>query len=724
MNRRGRQNEIADERCTLVLVPRMRSNKNRASEVGGWNAFVFRIADENYSVLGERTIEASASVSLVSWLEAWRPARVIAVLPPSATVCRMCTLPPAKGDQLASALRLQSETAFMGGIPTHRLAMAALPEMPRTAEEPGSRQGVILGWPDTSTLPVLPELPNYAELTFTPTIACLVSLLRGLPPSEPLVRVDREEGTLLFMLGGSNGLVLRSTLEANDDDATWRDSIVRTSAETLLSNDASVDEITALRSQLESKLNADQTTGATFLALPSSVRDLVLRRIPGSSTIDAERATALGAAMLSVTQGTPGALGELGGMRASLPKPKPQPIQLALQRLQSPKVAAWTIGVSIAVFVLAPLAAAAVRNGILRLKLDNLEAYEAENRATKQKAALYATLSKTTWPMTKLLGDLSNAMPDTIDVETIQVNSGQGITIRGVAKSTEKPEHLTGKEVVLAFESRARDTGIFNEFQYDIDAEDGRGQCNFTLVCSVKDPNKLYAWKDQDDNAKTSRRDRLYPNWAEIEKGRGGASGSAASASGDAKSEEHSGRLTPPKSDREGSGRDAGKSAEAKPETKPADLKPGDMKPDPKHDPKHDPKAGGRRDPKADPNGEEEGDPTEVKPVDGAGTEPPSEADPVKPGASNDRGINRRPRPTETNPDGTPKPATPQPSVPKVDVPAAFTDEELAAMTKDQAKELLAKIAAARQGPPLDPEIADRLKADFQRVLNRLKSNS
>ena len=133
----------------------MRSNKNRVSDVGGWSAFVFRNADDTFSVLGERTVEASSSVSLVSWLESWRPAQTIAVLPPSATVCRMCALPPAKGEQLASALRLQSETAFMGGIPSHRLSMAALPEMPRTSPEPATRQGVILGWPESSTPPSL-----------------------------------------------------------------------------------------------------------------------------------------------------------------------------------------------------------------------------------------------------------------------------------------------------------------------------------------------------------------------------------------------------------------------------------------------------------------------------------------------------------------------------------------------------------------------------------------
>lgn len=57
----------------------------------------------------------------------------------------------------------------------------------------------------------------------------------------------------------------------------------------------------------------------------------------------------------------------------------------------------------------------------------------------------------------------------------------------------------------------------------------------------------------------------------------------------------------------------------------------------------------------------------------------------------------------------------------KVDVPPAFTDAELAAMSKDSAKELLARISAARQMTGLDGATVDRLKIDFQRVLQKLK---
>jgi hypothetical protein len=703
VNRRGRQTETHDDRCTLVLVPRMRSGTGSAV-VTAWNAIVLRATSEGFSVLGERVVQATPTEThLPGWLASWRPAHAVIVLPPSSTVCRMCPLPRAKGDQLLSALRLQSETAFMGGIPTHRLSMAALPELPRDDDAAGL-QGVILGWPESAGQPPIPALPEGIEVSYTPTLACLLSLLRGVPPTEPLIRADRADGTVLLLLSGMNGIVIRSTLEANDDETTWRESVLRTVAETLLSNDATPEEIGTLRRQVEDRLSASGGDQTAFLALPTAAREMVVRRLPGSSgasALDPDRAMALGAVLLSSSiAGAPNPLVGLGGMRATLPRPKQQPIQRILERLQSPRVAAWTVAASVAAFVFAPLVFAGARYGILSLKVDDLAAYEGANQMTRQKAALYGTLAKSTWPMTKLLGDLSNAMPDTIEVESIQVNAGQGITVRGTAKPTEKPTKMSGKEVVLAFESRARETGIFNEFQYDIDAEDGRGQCTFTIVFNVKDATKVHAWKDEDDNAKTTRRDRLYPGWQEIEKGRGGAAGSALAASdpddeAEASSEETAAPAAAP-------------ATRPKPPTAVASAD----------------RNAARREAAAETEGES--DPTEVKELAGAGIEPPTEggeAEASTPGARSDRGINRRPRP-ESGSEGGSRPSTPQPVAgPKVEIPAPFTDDELKAMSKDAAKDLLAKIAAARQSPSIDPETSERLKADFQRVLQRLKSN-
>ena len=55
-------------------------------------------------------------------------------------------------------------------------------------------------------------------------------------------------------------------------------------------------------------------------------------------------------------------------------------------------------------------------------------------------------------------------------------------------------------------------------------------------------------------------------------------------------------------------------------------------------------------------------------------------------------------------------------------IPESPTDNELAAMSKSEAKALLTKVAEARQMKDLDEETKNRLKVDFDRILTHMKS--
>lgn len=56
------------------------------------------------------------------------------------------------------------------------------------------------------------------------------------------------------------------------------------------------------------------------------------------------------------------------------------------------------------------------------------------------------------------------------------------------------------------------------------------------------------------------------------------------------------------------------------------------------------------------------------------------------------------------------------------EAPPPISDEDLAALPLVDAKNLLARISSARQRPSLDKATADRLKRDFERVLERIKN--
>ena len=54
-------------------------------------------------------------------------------------------------------------------------------------------------------------------------------------------------------------------------------------------------------------------------------------------------------------------------------------------------------------------------------------------------------------------------------------------------------------------------------------------------------------------------------------------------------------------------------------------------------------------------------------------------------------------------------------------IPDPFTDEQLKAMSKEEARTLLSEISKARRRNELDAETRKRLTDDFQRILDHLK---
>ena len=92
------------------------------------------------------------------------------------------------------------------------------------------------------------------------------------------------------------------------------------------------------------------------------------------------------------------------------------------------------------------------------------------------------------------------------------------------------------------------------------------------------------------------------------------------------------------------------------------------------------------------------------------------------------RGIGRRVEtpPTEGATGGaTGEPVTgPASTAVAIQLPAEFTDDELKAMSKEQARAVIGEIAMARKQPGLEPAVLERLNKDWKRLLEFLKSQS
>ncbi|MBL9149741.1 MAG: hypothetical protein JNM94_13710 [Phycisphaerae bacterium] len=669
MTQRGRTIETADDRVMLIAVP--------TGDTGSaWHVFIVRGEGSTLSLIAERSATAGDG-SVAGWARSHRPARALVVLPASATVCRTCPLPPTQGEQLASALRLQAETALLGGVPWHRVATAALPSQSAT---PTGRQGVILAWPETADIPEPPTLPDSCEIRYVPIVASLLALFRGEAPASPLVAATREDGSIVLIFQGTADLVIRSAREDGSDASAWREGVQRVTAETLLNADRSADDVRALHAQLATQ-QASSPDGS-FVLLPSNIADAISRQLPGGRTGNAEkdraRMIALGTSLV-----VSGPLSGLAAIREAIPSAPPSKFEAVTAWLASPRNTMLAVFIATLVFLLGPLGFSALRYGILRMKVSEPEKLEALNRQTEQSVLVYKQLSTEAWPMTKLLGDLSNSLPEGIEIETLQLGYGEGLMLRGYAKPFEQkgatgtPVKRTATEELIRLESLLRSTQIFTNTQSKWEDERANGYRGFQLNCSVVTPTKIVQWAKDEDYALNSLRDRRYPNWRDVEKGSAPAphvDEPAATASAEKEPERVA---TKP----------ATESSETETETKPDDrtMASGDDASTPGH-------------------------------PEGAGEIPPA--------AAPARGIGRAPRPNPDQPAGNgenPRPSQPA-STPAVEIPPPVADEELNAMSKSDAQALLGKLSKARQLPNLDEPTKTRLREDFNRVLSYVKS--
>jgi hypothetical protein len=648
--------ESRDPNRIALLLPRR----------DGWTAVAVERRPDGWRY----TAQHAAGIGLDIWLNHLGTGRVIAVLPPRETVCRTFSLPAASPDQLELALRLQAEAVLLGGVPPHRVGLGILPG----AADAKSRQGLVLAWPESMATADLPDIPAGVPTTFVPELACLAALaVSDGPCSGITMAADQSDGSVVLIVPTGGELAIRSTREDGSEPETWRSSLLRAARETLMSSDLPPSAAESMIADFSARI--DDGEAMRTIVVPEETERLVARTLAGAEELDASARTTVAGVLLALD----GPLVPFTRLLREIPRERPHPIQAALDRLSEPRLAARLLIAAVLVAMLAPLAFASLRYGILSLKVDDLDALERSNRITRQQVAMYRELRSNAWPMGKVLGDLANAMPEGIDVETISIGQSEGVTVRGVAKPTDiklagdKKESLDAAEVVGRMQQDLEGSGIFRRAKYEFKAEDGRGWREFTMTCEVTAPTRQPPYTADEDFAVRTLRDRRYPNWREIEgaDAGGGAAPDSALAAGDLRPRTPS----PPSDageDESGSEEDSGEGAE---------------------------------------------DSDEVAVVAEGETGDAGAAA----AAGSSRGIGRRPTaPRPSDGSGTATPPQPTAGV-NVEVPPPMTDEEIAGLSKSDALALLNRVAKARQSPSIDQDTKNRLRTDFDRLMQHIR---
>lgn len=644
----NRQTKSSSRRRRALLDPTILAVVRSAGE-GSWDSIV---AEANGSGIRIRERRRVAAEALESWLDSQRAGVRIAVMPSAATICRMFRLPGVAPEQVRQALRLQAETHLLGGVPRHRTAVAPLPSG-MLGPDP---VGLLLAWPEQSHA----AMPPGSGWRAAPEVLALLARPSAGGSIEPGFIADERDGSIGVLLSGPNGPLLRATCEA-DEGGAWLVTVRRALVETAMAAGHEPADAAAIADRM--------LDGA------SSKDGLVCSGPLAAGASPEERIDSLLAAIATAATGSLREFTEI----VDRPETESRPgfvgvVEAALARLSDPAFAVRFAVAAVLVAMALPVAAAGLRVAILRAKLPDPAAFEASMQDSERQLAVYRELEAQAWPFMKVLGDLSNCMPEAIEVESIVMGHGEPITIRGIAK----PENdQTGADAILEMERRMRACGIFDKITKRWDPPDGRGVYEFSLSADVARPTRPGRFSEAEDFAVTSLAERRYGPAAKPASGRSSSepAQTAASDSSDAPSTTESEAASTPRRTSGGSTRAA--------TTPPASADSGEAASEP---------------------GDAVAEATESSAT-GSGLP--------------DRGIGRRRSSDDGASGGGREVAVPDPSTTVAAVD--FSDAEIEAMSKAEAQTALGKVARARQSAGLDDAAKERLRTLFDKLLRRVR---
>ena len=703
-----------------------------------WNGVAARRGSGGrFRILESRSFSRSDRSSLTRWAEQHSPGRVLIVVPASRIICRSFSLPEAPPDRLMAALELQAEAHLLGAIPAHRLGLAVLPKTEGASAET-MRTGLLIGWPDESaargTASIDRPLEAKASLpepTFVADVAGLAALVDGLRPAEPVLWLDRAEGAVALAVtqppppsdpGGTPGVVFRATREEFADETEWRRDVVRVLGETLLSAGHSAthvrDAVTSLGARLE------HAGGAALLA-PDALRERAASLVDGTQT-DAAWWDRLGIAVGTLLC-LESELEPMTRMQAARTEIKPTPIARIAAALSTPRTATTLAILGLVLVALGPLALSRLRGAVLQWKIPDQNTLRKQNQEDAKLRAMYNELGRQTWPMSKLLADLANSTPEGVSVTSLVIDRGSGLRMEGVASAA---KGASGVDRLGEMTETMNETGVFALADYDRKPGPGLEAVEFTVTAQVAEPFREYQWSpEQDFNVKSLAMRRFgkettpgveVPPEQDSDEAAGGSSPKA-SASGAARAV-------------------AGADTE-----KPAPVGDGELHADASHADETHRTAGPKR--ASSPGGPTrratpvEGEhvaaapgSSEAKAASDAPSEPPADSAAAAEGKEGSEGSRGRPdrravgrRGESDGSSGRASGAASRSDQPVlgggVTIPDPISDEAIAAMSRAEAQEMLAKVSKARQIPDLDEATQARLKSEFDKLLARMKES-
>ena len=468
---------------TIAIVHRVGST---------WRCLFASISEEN---VGNRptlldTVEVDSDAALEVLLDEKTPTKRYAILPGAYTVCRTSVLPDVDDEQIAEVLRLQAEAKLLGNTPPHRRAMAPL----EAAIGETNRVGLIVAWTDSATV----QFPScLEEASFIPDAASIAALLNGFRPTDPIVLIDTVIGTVTIALSHANGPALRSTREDVTTKSLLADGIIRIARETASLHNHTDSFTDALASTLRESL-ANALDEPLLLVLPEMIIEGASESVSGIPKDDATWWNTWGIATGGLIAAT-GSIQSLTTMRQQMPEVHPSLIENITQKLENRTIAMRLATIAILLLAFGPAIISGIRLGLLELLNPEIDAQYAEVIRSRKQQIVYKELGKTSWPMTKIIADITNNIPIGITIDTIRVDVGQPISIRG--RAIDK-DGKSAADLIAKLQTNLQGTGMFESVQFSYDTAGTYGDRDFDLWAQISDPLKRPRYTTEQDFGK------------------------------------------------------------------------------------------------------------------------------------------------------------------------------------------------------------------------------
>jgi hypothetical protein len=596
-------------------------------------------------------------------LETAQCGRILAILPSSASLVRTIHTPKGNPNQVEAAIRLEAEARMLGSTPSHRSGIAVLG---RDSSHP---TGLVVAWPESIGMD-FPVLDPATEVRWVPEIACL-AFLAGEQADSLSAIIDSDNSAIAAVIPTDHGPSFRAARSRQREGDGIESRLRPLVVESLLSEGvppARIEsEIKSMLEGIESRLIDDS------LIISPGADDLLRKTVVNASIALDGSSPADDRIILAAMGVSSGSLSTLAEMREYEVHERPGFVRGLANRLSEGRVAVAVGMMALILILLVPLAGAGLRLLVLRAKVSDLQVLQAHVDKVDNLQKVYRELDRQAWSMTKLLGDVSNLMPESIELESISIQHGEPLVIGGYAKSS---RDRSGADAVFEFNKRLRESGLLANSgpESSIEEPDGRGYTEFKITAEIDDALRLVRYTTDEDYAITSYSERRY---GPVDADGFLLEGDAATAAMDARIEAGLAGISSTPEPRPVTGSSGRSTAVA-------------VDGDPEIDPEEESEA--------------ESSSSQTAPGSSGSTRPSSR------GSATSSRSNPSSRSAARNF--------------VTEVPDPISPEEIATLSNAEAKDRLSKVASAKLMPGLDEETKSRLREEFTLIMARVRETA